>query len=140
MEAELYTTRLLAMRGDARGCRAAARTCVATALRLGSPAYREEALLMLAWAEAVLGDPQAAGRADEAYQRIVDSRILLFLPFFLLLRADAHAVTGRPDVAAALVAEAADRSAELGDVCRAPRLVALAEELAAPGTGRRQEA
>jgi ATP/maltotriose-dependent transcriptional regulator MalT len=132
MEAELYTTRLLAMRGDAPGCRAAARTCADMARRLDSPAYQEEALLMLAWAEAVLGDREAAGRADETYHRIVESKILLFLPFFLLLRAEAHAVTGRPDRAAALVAEAEEVSADLGDVCRAPRLLALAEQLTAP--------
>ena len=123
-------TWLLAMRGDARGCREAARTCAAMARRLESPRVQEEALLLLAWAEAVLGDPQAARRADEAYLRVATSGVLLFVPSFLLLRAEAHAVSGRPDRGAELVAEAAEVSAQLGDVPRAPRLVQLARSLA----------
>jgi hypothetical protein len=91
--------------------------------------YEVHAQLLAAWADAVLGDPLAAHRADELYGRIAASRIVLFVPFYLLLRAEAHAAGGRLDQAADLVAEAAARSAELGDVCRSPRLTALAEEL-----------
>ncbi len=133
MEAHLYGAWLRAMRGDAEGCRAAAGACAALAGRLESPVYRTHAGLLLAWADVLLGDPDAVHRADEAYRAIAASRVLLFLPFYLLLRAEAHAVAGRPDRAAALVSEAAARSAELGDVCRAPRLVALSEELTASG-------
>jgi hypothetical protein len=78
----------------------------------------------------VLGDPAGAHRADDAYARREAAGVLMFAPLHLLLRAEAHAVSGRPDRAAALVREAAARSAELGDHCCPPRLLALAEELA----------
>ncbi len=133
MEAHLYGAWLRAMRGDAEGCRAAAGACAEIAARLESPVYAAHAGLLLAWADALLGDPEAVHRADEAYLTVAASRVLLFLPLYLLLRAEAHAVAGRPDRAAALVTEAAARSAELGDVCRAPRLVALSEKLASGG-------
>ena len=92
------------------------------------------AALVAAWAAALLGDPEAVARADDAYARCADSGVLLFVPFYLLLRAEAHVVAGHPDQAAALVTEAAARSAELGDVCRAPRLIALSDEFAARST------
>ncbi len=130
MEAELYTARLMALRGDAKGCREAARRCAAIADRVESPVYAVHAHVLAAWADALLGDPQAVDRADQAYIRVAASGVQLFVPFFLLLRAEAHAVSGRPDRAAELVAEAAARSAELGDVLRAPRLVELARALA----------
>ncbi len=133
MEAHLYGAWLRAMRGDAAGCRATAGACAAIAARLGSPVYEVHARLLLAWADAVLGDPAAVHRADAAYLGIAASRVLLFVPFYLLLRAEAHAVAGHPEQAATLVTEAAVRSAELGDVCRAPRLIALADELMANG-------
>jgi hypothetical protein len=133
MEAHLYGAWLRAMRGDAEGCRAAAGACATIAARLESPVYHTHADLLSAWADVLLGDPDAVHRADEAYRTIAASRVLLFLPFYLLLRGEAHAVAGHPDRAAALVSEAAARSAELGDVCRAPRLVALSEELTASG-------
>ncbi len=133
MEAHLYGAWLRAMRGDAEGCRAAAGACAAIADRLESPVYRTHAGLLLAWADTLLGDPDAVHRADEAYRAIAASSVLLFLPFYLLLRAEAHAGAGHPDEAAALVSEAAARSAELGDVCRAPRLVALSEKFTASG-------
>ena len=130
MEAELYTARLTALRGDVRACREAAGRCAAIAERIESPVYAVHAQVLAAWADALLGDPSGAERADAAYVRVAATGVLLFVPFFLLLRAEAHAVSGRPERAAELVAEAAARSAELGDVPRAPRLLALADELA----------
>ncbi len=139
MEAHLYGAWLRAMRGDAEGCRASAGACAEIAARLASPLYEAHAGLLLAWAAVLLGDLEAVHRADEAYLEIAASRVLLFLPFYLLLRAEAHAVAGRHDEAVALVTEAAARSAELGDVCRVPRLITLSVRLSASGVqGPRQ--
>ena len=77
----------------------------------------------------VAGD--GAARADEAYARYTASGVLMFAPLYLLLCAETHAVAGRRHRAAAIVVEARALSAELGDVCRAPRLLALAEDLTA---------
>jgi DNA-binding SARP family transcriptional activator len=132
MEAELYSAWLAAMRGRAEACREAAVRCAVIAEGIDSPVYAAHSHLLAAWAETLLGDREAARRADEAYERVVASGVLLFVPFFLLLRAEAHAVSGRPDRGAELVAEAAANSSELGDVPRAPRLLAIAEDLA-PG-------
>jgi hypothetical protein len=57
MEAELYTAWLQAMR-DAKRCRAAAGACAAIAAHLESPVYEAHALLLMAWADALLGDPE----------------------------------------------------------------------------------
>jgi hypothetical protein len=130
MEADLYGAWLRAMRGDAEGCRTRAGSCAASAADLG-PQYGMHAALLLAWADAVLGDQDAVRRGDEAYARFAVSDVLLFAPLYLLLRAEAHSLAGQRDRAAALVAEASARSTELGDVCRAPRLLELADDLAA---------
>jgi hypothetical protein len=124
MEADLYAAWLRAMRGDAEGCRAWSGACAAAA-DLG-PLYGIHAAVLLAWADAMLGDDDGAYRCDEAYDRFEACGVLMFAPLYLLLRAEAHHLAGRTDRAAALVAESAARSAELGDVCRTPRLLKLA--------------
>jgi hypothetical protein len=75
--------------------------------------------------------PVRAGRADSAYADSEASAIRLFAPFYLLLSAEAHAALGRPAEASDRVARAWAASEELGDVPSAPRLLALADDLAA---------
>jgi hypothetical protein len=130
LEAHLYSAWLGAMRGDAEHVRRHARACIDAAARYGYPGFGLHAGVLAAWAAAMLGDPAAVHESDEAYARRVASGILTSAPVLLLLRAEAHAVHGGPDRAAALVAEAAALSAELDDVPRAPRLVELARALA----------
>ncbi|WP_127502578.1 AfsR/SARP family transcriptional regulator [Actinoplanes solisilvae] len=126
MEADLYASWLLAMRGNAESCRRRAAACARTADAQGHPQFGRHAHVLLAWSDTLLGDPSAAFRADEAYEGVAASGVLLFEPFYLLLRAEAHLSAGRTDRASELVAEASARSSVLGDVCLAPRLVALA--------------
>ncbi|WP_250031022.1 BTAD domain-containing putative transcriptional regulator [Paractinoplanes maris] len=121
MEADLYAAWLRAMRGDAEGCLERAAAC---ARDQDSP-FGIHAQVLVAWAEAMGGDPDASDRADEAYARVAASGVPLFVPFYLLLCAEAHARAGHADRAGKLIAEASARSAVLGDVCRAPRLVKL---------------
>ena len=130
IEADLYSAWLAAMRGDGERTRTHARACLDAAARSGYPGFGLQAAVLAAWADAVLGDPVAVDETDEAYARSVASGILSSTPTFLLLRAEAHAVHGRLDRAVALVAEAVALSAELDDVPRAPRLLAVAEKLA----------
>ncbi|HEY2673733.1 MAG TPA: hypothetical protein VGJ07_25640, partial [Rugosimonospora sp.] len=68
-------------------------------------------------------------QADAAYADYVATGIRMYLPLYLLLRAEAHAVNGDPERAANLVREARAVSVDTGDVCLSPRLTCLAETL-----------
>ena len=80
----------------------------------------------------LLGNADGARLADEAYEEYRATGIRLFLPFYLLLRAEAHATTGDAAAAAQFVVESRAASAELGDVCLSPRLTAFADALVPP--------
>ena len=133
LEAGLHSAWLAAMRGDAERVRQVTATCRQDAERFDYPLFGMHASVLAAWADAMLGDPEGALRADDAYRGCQASGIRLFAPLYLLLCAEAHATLGRADESAERVARAWAVSDELGDVPRAPRLLALAEDLAPRG-------
>jgi hypothetical protein len=118
------------MRGEAERARRVSRTCLQDAERFDYPLFGLHAAVVAAWADAVLGDPRGAARADAAYREAQASGIRLFAPFYLLLCAEAYAALGRTREAVERIEQARTVSAELGDVPRAPRLLALAADLA----------
>jgi DNA-binding SARP family transcriptional activator len=129
---ELHHAWLAAMRGDAEPAGRHARACVALSERYAFPVFGLHAAVVAAWAEAMLGDPGGADRADAAYAAYLASGIRLFVPMYLLLRAEARAAAGDHRTAAGLVAESRAASADLDDVCRSPRLLALSNLLQGP--------
>jgi DNA-binding SARP family transcriptional activator len=133
LEAGLHSAWLAAMRGDAERAREATAACLQDAERFDYPLFGLHASVLAAWADAMLGDPAGAAAADAACAALEASGIRLFEPLYLLLCAEAQAASGRHDEAAERVARAWAVSEDLGDVPRAPRLVALSERLAAPG-------
>ncbi|HYJ74040.1 MAG TPA: hypothetical protein VEV65_00495, partial [Kineosporiaceae bacterium] len=135
LEADQHGAWLAAMRGDARRARLLAAKVLQDAERFDYPLYTRHLSVVAAWADAMLGDPFAPGRADSAYAESEASGIRLFAPFYLLLCAEAHAAHGRREEAGARVARAWATSEDLGDVPSAPRLLALADDL---GPGRVQ--
>ena len=68
------------------------------------------------------GYADGPARIDAAYAAYLESGIRLFVPLYLLLRAEVH---GSAD----LVDQARAASAELDDVCLSPRLLALSTTL-----------
>jgi ATP/maltotriose-dependent transcriptional regulator MalT len=133
LEAGLHSAWLAAMRGDAARAREMAEVCLRDADRFDYPLFGMHAAVLAAWADAMLGDADGAARADAAYAAAQTSGIRLFAPFYLLLCAEAHAASGRAAEAAERVAGAWAVSDELGDVPRAPRLLAISERLGSPG-------
>jgi hypothetical protein len=113
---------LAAMRGDAETARSHASTCVVLSDRFGYPVFRQHAAILAGWADAMLGDPAGPARIDAAYAAYLKSGIRLFVPMYLLLRAEVHG-------SAELVDQAQAASAELDDVCLSPRLLALSSAL-----------
>ena len=97
--------------------------------RLDYPAFRPQARLVRGWADTLLGNPDGVRRAEEAWDEYGAMGIRLFLPFYLLLRAEALATVGDTAAAARLIVQSREVSAELGDVCLSPRLIAFAEAL-----------
>jgi DNA-binding SARP family transcriptional activator len=128
----LHHAWLAAMRGDAAAAGRHARDCLAASERFAFPMFGLHAAVLAAWSDALLGDPAGAARADAAYAAYVASGVRLFVAMYLLLRAEAHAVTGDAQVATDLVEQAEAAGAEVGDVCRSPRLLALSKVLQGP--------
>ncbi|MBU2663604.1 AAA family ATPase [Actinoplanes bogorensis] len=123
---ELSRCWLAAMRGDAAAAAVHVAACAAAAETIDSAAIGLQAAIVGGWADALLGDPSGADRADAAYHDYVATGLQLFTPLFLLLRAEARVTVGDPAAAASLVRASRTRSAELGDVVRSPRLLAFA--------------
>jgi hypothetical protein len=126
---ELHHAWLAAMRGDAEQAGRHARACAELSERYAFPVFGLHAAVVAAWADAMLGDPEGVDRADAAYAAYLASGIRLFVPMYLLLRAEARAAAGDHGTAADLVAESRAASTELDDVCRSPRLFGLSNLL-----------
>ena len=126
---ELSSCWLACMRGDTARTRVHAAACAEMADRLHYPLFALQAAIMGGWADAMCGDTAGAARADAAYADFVATGIRLFLPLYLLLRAEAHEALRDSPVAADLVREARVVSAEIGDVCLSPRLTEFSETL-----------
>jgi DNA-binding SARP family transcriptional activator len=118
---------LAAMRGDAELARRHAAECHALAEQLDVPVYGYVAAIAGGWSDAVLGDAGGAARADAAFDRYVATGLRLFEPLYLLLRAEAHAASGRARTARELIRSARAVRAQTGEVCSSPRLLAWAE-------------
>jgi len=125
---------LHAMRGDVDAARAGVDRCAVLAQRMDYPLFAMHAGIVGGWADAMAADVAGAERADRAYEAYLATKCVLFLPFYLLLRAEAHAKTGDRATAARLVAESRAVSADLGDVCLSPRLTAFADALVPTGS------
>jgi tetratricopeptide (TPR) repeat protein len=126
---ELSSCWLACMRGDVAASQVHAAACAELADRLHYPLFTLQAAIMGGWADAMCGDIAGAARADAAYADLAATGIRLFLPLYLLLRAEAHEALHDPLLAADLVREARVVSAEVGDVCLSPRLTDFAETL-----------
>jgi len=125
---------LAAMRRDVMDARSSGAVCARLSERLGYPLFPLHARIIGGWADTLAGDVAGAERADTAYGEYHAAGVRLFLPFYLLLRAEAHAETGDPATAARLVVESRAVSASLGDVCLSPRLNAFADTLVPPAS------
>ena len=123
---ELHHAWLAAMRGAAETARDHASTCVVLSERFGYPVFRQHASILAGWADAMLGDPAGPARIDAAYATYLESGIRLWVPMYLLLRAEAH---GGGAASADLAGQARAASAELDEMCRSPRLLALSSAL-----------
>jgi hypothetical protein len=93
------------------------------------PLFALQARIVGGWADAVAGDAAGADRADLAREDYAATGVRLFLPFHLLLCAEAHAATGDEVTAARLVARSRTASNESGDRCVSPRLASFAAGL-----------
>lgn len=131
---ELSSCWLACMRGDTARTRVHTAACAEMADRLHYPLFALQAAIMGGWADAMCGDTAGAARADAAYADFLATGIRLFLPLYLLLRAEAHQALHDPQMAADLIREARVASAEIGDVCLSPRLTEFSETLV-PLTG-----
>ena len=120
---------LAGMRGNVEEARAAATTCGGFAERMDYPLFALQARIVSGWADALAGDAAGAERADLAREEYAATGVRLFLPFHLLLCAEAHAATGDTATAARLVTRSRVVSLECGDVCRSPRLLSFGEGL-----------
>jgi hypothetical protein len=119
---ELHHAWLAAMRGDAETARDHASNCIVLSERFAYPVFRQHASILAGWAGAMLGDPDGPARIDAAYAAYLESGIRLFVPLYLLLRAEVHG-------SAELVDQAQAASAQLDDVCLSPRLLDLSSAL-----------
>jgi DNA-binding SARP family transcriptional activator len=125
---------LAAMRRDVMDARSNAADCARLSERLDYPLFPLHARIIGGWADTLAGDVAGAERADAAYGEYHAAGVRLFQPFYLLLRAEAHAETGDAATAARLVIESRAVSAGLGDVCLSPRLTAFADALVPPAS------
>ena len=80
---------LAAMRGDAERARRHAAACCALSEELDAPIYSYVGDIVGGWADAILGESSGADRADSGFERYVATGLRLFLPMYLLLRAEA---------------------------------------------------
>jgi len=126
---ELCTCWIAAMRGDATAVSQNARACADLATRLHYALYGVAARLMLAWADAQLGDLAGVARADAAYEEYRASGVRFFQPLYLHLLAEAHAAAGDQQDATELVRAARTVSSETGEECLGPRLTAMGAQL-----------
>jgi hypothetical protein len=120
---------LAGMRGDVEQARAAAAACGDLAETMDYPLFALQARIVGGWADAVAGDATGAERADVAREDYAATGVRLFLPFHLLLCAEAHAANGDEATAARLVARSRTASSESGDRCVSPRLASFAAAL-----------
>jgi hypothetical protein len=121
---------LAAMRGDAEPARRHAVACRALSEELDVPIYGYVGDIVGGWADAILGEPSGADRADSGFERLVATGLRLFFPMYLLLRAEAHAASGRTGRAQELIRQSRAVRADTGEVCSSPRLLAWAAGLA----------
>jgi DNA-binding SARP family transcriptional activator len=117
---------LAAMRGDPELARQHSATCRALADRLDVPLYGQVADLVGGWADAMLGDPSGADRADTAFDQYLATGLRLNIPLYLLLRAEAHLSAGRNRQAGELIRQSRALAVDRREVCLSPRLLAWA--------------
>jgi hypothetical protein len=120
---------LAAMRGDAERARDHATQCRDLAQRLDVAVYGHIGGIIGGWADALLGDTSGADRADAAFEQYLTTGIRFFVPLYFLLRAEAHAASGRHRRAHDLIDLSRAVAAETGEVCSSPRLLAWAQAL-----------
>jgi hypothetical protein len=123
-----HRTWLAAMRGNAPDARRFASECRALAKRLDYGLYGNAAELVAGWADALLGDGVGADRADTAFARYLETGLRMLTPLYLLLRAEAHATSGRMPRARELIRESRAVRSETGEICSSPRLLAWAAQ------------
>jgi hypothetical protein len=117
---------LAAMRGDPELARQYAADCRALAGRLEVPLYGYVGDLVGGWADAMLGDTSGADRADFTFDQYLATGLRRNIPFYLLLRAEAHLSAGRDRRAGELIRQSRALAVERGEVCLSPRLLAWA--------------
>jgi hypothetical protein len=117
---------LALMRGDVPAARRHAGESRRLAQRLDYAVYIHEADLVVGWADALDGDQSGADRADLSFDRYLATGIRVFVPLYLLLRAEAHAASGNLSRARQLVRDSRSVRADTGQVCVSPRLLAWA--------------
>jgi hypothetical protein len=131
------TAWLAAYRRDPVAAAAAAQSCAEVGG--GYPAYVAMGGMLSGWADAVQGDPAGVRRLDQAFADYTADGTLLHVPMFLVLRAEAHAASGGPAGARALLAQARSVASITKESCLGPRLTRLAadlERVPAPGPVR----
>jgi hypothetical protein len=126
MVTALHGILLSGMRGDVASARSHGDECRRLAERLDYAVYGDEADLVAGWADALEGDVSGADRADVSFDSYLAAGIRLFVPLYLLLRAEAHAACGHMLRARQLIADSRAVRAETGEVCSSPRLLAWA--------------
>jgi hypothetical protein len=109
--------------------RAHASACTTLAERLHYGAYLLAASMVGGWADAMLNDASGIGRADSAYQQYSSTGLTMYVPLYVMLRAEAHAAHGAASTARRLVRESRAISVDSGQRCLGPRLTEWAEEL-----------
>lgn len=118
---------LAAYRGDPAAASDHAKACVQIAADY--PAYFAMGRMLDGWAAARQGDPEGVKGAEDAFAAYSVDGTLLWIPLFLVLRAEAHVCTGDPRGAQELVALARSVASRTGEDCLGPRLSALATEI-----------
>jgi hypothetical protein len=126
MVTALHGILLSVMRGNVASARSHGDECRRLVERLDYAVYGDEADLVAGWADALEGDLSGADRADVSFDRYLAAGIRLFVPLYMLLRAEAHAASGHLPRARQLIADSRAIRAETGEVCSSPRLVAWA--------------
>ena len=125
---------LAAMRGDPELARRLAADCRTWGERLDVPVYGQVADLVGGWADAMLGDTSGADRAGSAFDDYTATGLRVDLPFYLLLRAEAHMSAGRGLWSRELIRQSRALGIDRGRVLLQPAIAGLGR---VAGAGRR---
>ena len=94
------------LRGEPERCREWASATIELAEAQGFPMRALQGQILLGWADAVMGAPEGAARAEVAFERFRATGARLTEPYFLVLLAECHLAGDRPELAVRLLAEA----------------------------------